>query len=214
MPLVDGYLTGVVFFSYMQITKRHWAAAGIGFVVAVLAFFVWSYEAKAPAPVVPENAAETASSTEAAAPSKPDAGTPYAAPATFGVNPADTIASWNLAGAYTGNAEFAAKANAEIARLTALLGTGTYTDYTLYVSIANQYDLLGDGKNEFAYLQKALAIDSTGTGLAWHNAGQLFARLGAYRTARTALERAALAEPVPYYERALADFLAAHYPEE
>jgi len=208
MPLVDGYLIGVVFFSYMQITNRHWAAAGIGFVVAIGVFFLWSYRAKAPAPALPEPGTETASSTEAAASSKPDAGTPSAAPAAFGVDASDTIASWDFKGAYTGNAEFAAKANAEIARLAALLGTGTYTDYTLYVSIANQYDLQGDGKNEFIYLQKALALDSDKTGLAWHNAGQLFARLGAYRTARTAFERAALAEPVPYYQRALADFLA------
>ncbi len=193
-------------------TKKHWAVAGIGVMVAIGAFFLWSYQAKAP--VLPENATETASSTETVASSKPDAGIPSIAPATLTVNPSDTIVSWDFKGAYTGNAELTVKANTEIARLAALLGTDAYPDYTLLVSIANQYDLLGDGKNEFAYLQKALAIDSTNTGLAWHNAGQLFARLGAYRTARTALERAALAEPVAHYRRALADFLAAHYPGE
>ena len=192
----------------MQITKQHWVAAG--FVVAVGAFFAWSYQAKAPAPTLSEPVAETASSTETVAQPKPDAGMPSVLPKAFEVNTADTIVSWNFPGAYTGNAELTAKAMAEVARLTDLLGTGTYSDYILYVSIANEYGLQGDGANEFAYLKKALAIDSEKTGLAWHNAGQLFARLGAYRTARTALERAVLAEPVPHYERALTDFLAAH----
>ncbi|PIW96247.1 hypothetical protein CO131_01360 [Candidatus Kaiserbacteria bacterium CG_4_9_14_3_um_filter_50_16] len=134
--------------------------------------------------------------------------------ATFSLQLADgdSVASWNFIGAYAGNDAFVQKANSDIVRLTALLGTGTYTDYTLYVSIANQYDLLGDGKNELAYLEKALAIDSTNTGLAWHNAGQLLARLGAYATARTAFERAVVAEPIGQYKLALADFLEAHFP--
>lgn len=125
----------------------------------------------------------------------------------------DSVASWNFPGAYTGNGALIQKANSEIARLTSLIGTGTYTDYTLYVSIANQYDLLGDGKNELSYLEKALALDSTETGLAWHNAGQLLARLGAYKTARTALENAVLAQPIGQYKQAFADFLEAHFPD-
>jgi tetratricopeptide (TPR) repeat protein len=189
----------------MQITNKHWWAAGL--VVAIGAFFAWSYQAKAPAPQ--DEPADVATTTEAVAVPKVPV-IPSVAPAALVVSPSDTIASWNFPGAYTGNAELMAKANAEIARFTALIGTGTYTDYTLYVSIANEYDLQGDGKNEFAYLKKALAIDSEKTGLAWYNAGQLFTRLGAYATARTAFERAARAEPITQYEQALADFLAAH----
>jgi len=122
----------------------------------------------------------------------------------------DEIASWNFIGAYTGQPELEQKAAAEVERLTGLLGTGEYTDYTLYVSIANQYDLIGDGTNELASLEKALAIDSTQTGLAWHNIGQLFARIGAYQTARAAFERAVDAQPTQQYEQALADFVQAH----
>ena len=110
-------------------TKKHWAVAGIGVMVAIGAFFLWSYQAKAP--VLPENATETASSTETVASSKPDAGIPSIAPATLTVNPSETIVSWDFKGAYTGNAELTVKANTEIARLAALLGTDAYPDYTL-----------------------------------------------------------------------------------
>lgn len=191
----------------MQITKRHWVAAGIGFVIAVLAFFGWTYRSQAPTlPGTPDTTATTT-------PATPATTTTTAAPARpFTLNSSDTIASWSFKGAYTGNETLVAKANSEIARLTDLLGTGEYTDYILYVSIANQYDLLGDGANEFAYLKKALALDSTQTGLAWYNAGHLLTRLGAYATARTAFERAVAAELVPQYSQALTDFLEAHYP--
>lgn len=126
----------------------------------------------------------------------------------------EEIKNWDFQGAYTGNAELEAKADAEIRRLTGLLGKKQYPDYMLYVSIANEYDLKGDGKNELAYLEKALVIDATTTGLAWHNAGQLFARFGAYTTARTAFERAAAAQTIEQYQRVLADFLSAHFPDE
>lgn len=122
----------------------------------------------------------------------------------------ETISSWSFPSAYTGNAELEAKAQADIVRLTGLLGSGKYSDYTLYVSIANQYDLMGDGKNELANLEKALAIDAAGTGLAWYNAGQLFARLGAYATAKMTLERAVAVQPTTQYKSALADFMAKH----
>ena len=126
----------------------------------------------------------------------------------------ERVAAWNFKGAYTGNATLETRANAEIMRLTRLLGSKQYPDYTLYVSIANQYSLLGDGAHELAYLQKALAINSATTGLAWHNAGQLFARLGAYQTARMALEKAATAQPITQYQRAIVDFLLAHFPAD
>lgn len=124
----------------------------------------------------------------------------------------DSVSSWNYRSAYTGNLELETRAHTEIARLKKLFGSKEYTDYILYVSIANQYGLLGDGVQELEYLEKALAIESEVTGLAWHNAGQLFARLGAYNTARMALEKAAAAQPITQYQRALVDFLTEHFP--
>lgn len=126
----------------------------------------------------------------------------------------ESVTSWDFKGAYTGNAELEAKAETEIARLIGLLGSKKYTDYTIYISIANQYNLKGDGKNELIYLGKALAVNSTTTGLAWYNAGQLFARLGVYETARFALEHAVAAQSILQYQQALVDFLSAHFPAD
>jgi len=126
----------------------------------------------------------------------------------------ERVSSWDFTGAYTGNAELEAKARSEIERFTQMIGKGEFTDYILYVSIANEYNLLGDGKNELKYLRYALAIDSQSTGLAWNNAGALFVRLGALKTARMAYERAVAAQPTAQYRTALIDFLKEHYPED
>jgi len=198
---------GVVFFSYMQITEKHWVIMGGGLLIAVVAAFGWSNFAQAPVVAPPTVELGTASSTEPAA---TPAEKPIVRAPMFSVSPADTIASWSFENAYTGDTALIARADAEITRLTNLLGTKQYTDYILYVSIANQYDLLGDGANEFTFLKKALAIDSATTGLAWYNAGHLFSRLGAYATARRAFESAVAAEPIQQYVQALADFNATH----
>ena len=126
----------------------------------------------------------------------------------------DSVTSWDFTSAYTDNAELKAKAQTEIKRLTKLIGSGEYSDYVLYVSIANQYDLMGDGANELSYLKHALALDATSTGLAWNNVGQLFAHVGAYASAREALERAVEVQPVEQYHAALLDFLKQHYPSD
>ena len=65
---------------------------------------------------------------------------------TVPINPQDSISSWSFKGAYTGNDALIAKANADIAKLTALIGKGQYPDYDIYVGIAQDYDFLGDGQ--------------------------------------------------------------------
>jgi tetratricopeptide (TPR) repeat protein len=124
------------------------------------------------------------------------------------------VASWNFAGTYKDGGTLEARANADIARLKGLMGSPDFTKYELYVSIANQYELLGDGKQEFTYLNYALAIDSTKTGLAWHNMGKLLERLGAYKSARVAYDRAVQAQSTSQYIRARLEFLQAHMPED
>lgn len=124
----------------------------------------------------------------------------------------EAVSSWNYQGTYTGNVEFEARAHAEIERLEKLFGSKEFTDYVLYVSIANQYGLLGNGEKELEYLQKALAFDSENTGLAWYNAGILFERFGANKTARYAFEHAVAAQPIGQYRLALVEFLKRHYP--
>jgi len=107
----------------------------------------------------------------------------------------DSIISWNFTGAYADRPDLIAKANAEIARLSGLIGKGIYSDTILFVSIANQYGLLGDGKQEYEYLNRAVEAGGNTTGLPWHNLGVLMERLGALQTARIAYENATLVQP-------------------
>lgn len=126
----------------------------------------------------------------------------------------DTVESWSYQGAYTGNAELEARGATEIDRTNDLFGTEGVTDYELYVSLANQYDLLGDGEQVYNNLRKALAIDAEKTGLAWHNMGKLMEKLGALNTARIAYDRMVKAQqPFQYQEVRLA-FLKTYFPED
>lgn len=133
-------------------------------------------------------------------------------PYPFELRGGDAVASWSFQGAYTDKPELIQKALDKIEQSKGLLGSegDDVTDYELYVSIANQYELMGDGANELLYLRKALAVDAEATGLAWHNMGVLLERLKAYTTARFAFEQAVKAQPIPQYQNALAEFLAAH----
>ena len=126
----------------------------------------------------------------------------------------ETISQWSFVGAYTGNSELEKRARDEISRLEGFVGKGPDTDYSYYISIANQYDLLGDGKSEYSYLQKALAIDALHTGLAWSNVAALFERLGALSSARDAYKRAANAQASPQYITAYLEFLTERFPHE
>jgi len=142
---------------------------------------------------------------------------PAPSPATgyqFSLVSGEMVASWNFSGSYKDGGTLEASRYAEIVRLLKMLNSGTFTNYELYVSIANQYDLLGDGKQEFTYLNYALAIDSTKTGLAWHNVGKLLERLGAYKSARVAYDRLVQAQPTTQYLRARLEFLQTHMPED
>ena len=135
-------------------------------------------------------------------------------PVPFALISGETVASWDFSGTHKDGGQLEAKVRADITRLKGLINSGTYTNYELYVSIANQYELLGDGKQEFTYLNYALAIDSTKTGLAWHNMGKLLERLGAYKSARVAYDRMVATQPTAQYIRARLEFLQAHMPED
>lgn len=126
----------------------------------------------------------------------------------------ETISSWSFKGAYTGNTELENKAKAEISRLEGLFGSKEFTDYVLYVSIANQYNLMGDGEKEYEYLRKALAVDSEHTGLAWHNLGKLLERFYAYKSARIAYDNMVQAQAAIQYQSTRLEFLRSHMPED
>lgn len=119
----------------------------------------------------------------------------------------DSIASWDFKGAYTDNSELVAKANAEIKRLSVQLATATSSAMILSVGIANQYELLGDGKKQYEYLERAIRTNPE-NGLPWHNLGVLMERLVAYETARIAYEKSTFVQPqLAFYHYAYIEFL-------
>jgi tetratricopeptide (TPR) repeat protein len=132
-----------------------------------------------------------------------------ATPSLPSVAKGDVIAEWTFKGAYADNPELIKKAEAEIARLTGLLGKGTYSDASIYVGIANQYELIGNGGLEYDYLSRAIGADVDMTsGLPWHNLGVLMERLGALQTARVAYEKATMIQPeMKFYHYAYFEFL-------
>src|SRR3989344_6447974 len=119
----------------------------------------------------------------------------------------DIVASWDFKGAYAGNPELTAKAQSEILRLSELLVTATSSEMILSVGVANQYELLGDGKKQYEYLGRAIPAEEM-NGLPWHNIGVLMEKLGAYKTARTAYEKSAFVQPeMKFYHYAYIEFL-------
>jgi tetratricopeptide (TPR) repeat protein len=136
---------------------------------------------------------------------------------TLEIDPKDSITSWDFQGSHKDGGEFEARVTAEMAKLQAALEDEAKepTDYNIYVSMAGQYTLLGDGRNTLKYLEKALAIDSVNTGLAWHNVAVLMERLGALNTARTAYARAVEAQSqIDAYHVARFNFLIKYFSED
>lgn len=160
-------------------------------------------------PPTPDSPAKPASQK----PSTPAPTAPTAAP--FALVAGEAVASWDFTGTHNDNGQLEARVRAEIEKMKGLLNNSEmFSNYELYVSIANQYELLGEGKQEYTYLNYALAIDSTKTGLAWHNMGKLLERLGAYKSARVAYDRMIQAQTTSQYVRARLEFLKAHMPED
>lgn len=126
----------------------------------------------------------------------------------------DSISSWDFKDAYTGNPNLVMQAEKEIKNLSSLVAAATSSKMTLLVGIANQYELLGDGKNQYEYLEKAIQADPA-NGLPWHNLGVLMERLGALATAKTAYEKATRLQPqLGTYQFAYLEFLISRMPND
>ena len=132
----------------------------------------------------------------------------------FTIVSTDVIESWQFKSSHNDAGELERGVITEISRLEDLLDEEGSNDYILYVGIAGQYILIGDGENAYEYLGKALALDSENTGLAWHNMGRLMETLGAYDSARIAFDRMIEAQPLPAYYMSKIDFLERHFPED
>lgn len=137
-----------------------------------------------------------------------------AAPA-FPINPQDTISSWNFKGAYSGNATLTQQALGDEAKITAELPTASSTKaYDLYISIGNDANLLGDGKQAYDAYDKAAALYPN-QGLPYLNLGHLFDELGAYYTAADAYAKAVHVEPgVLEFDIERLTFLTQQFPHD
>jgi tetratricopeptide (TPR) repeat protein len=132
----------------------------------------------------------------------------------FEILPSDNIASWDFSASHKDGGELELMVEDNIKRLKGLFGAENVSDYILYVSLANEHSLLGDGKKTYKYLNKALEIDSEITGLAWNNMGQLMTKLGAYESARVAFSNAIEAQATTSYYMSKLSLLKAYFPEE
>ncbi len=196
--------------------EKQWFVAGIGSLIVVLAVGVLWYN-RAEAPVSVKESPVSASTTVSQS-SKPELKTSVSPTvksvmSKFPINPADTIASWNFKGVYTGNDTLIAKADADVAHLKSLIGKGQYDDYDLYIGIGNAAGLIGDGESAYQNYNRAVSIYPN-KGLAYANLGHLMDLLGAYRTAADAYAKAAAVEPIPQYKNAQLDYLTWRFPEE
>ncbi|HUY62701.1 MAG TPA: hypothetical protein VMV50_02860 [Candidatus Paceibacterota bacterium] len=135
-----------------------------------------------------------------------------AAPA-FPIDKNDVISSWTFTGVDTATSS-AAKAKADIARLTGLLGKGQYDDYDIYIGIGNDEVLLGDGKAAYDAYDRAIARYPS-QGLAYTDMAALMNDLGATHTALTAYETAAAVQPAVFeYAIQWISYLTRTFPNE
>lgn len=184
----------------------------VGVFVALISIGVWQFSPRtAVSPSIVDQPQLPPAKTESATSSKTNTTPPktVSSPVSHPLPLAggDTVASWDFKGAYTGNLELVAKAQSEISRLAELLVTATSSKMILSVGIANQYELLGAGAQQYDYLERAVRADAT-NGLPWHNLGVLMERLGALGTARIAYEQSTLVQPeLKFYQYAYIDFL-------
>lgn len=96
---------------------------------------------------------------------------------------------WDFDGVFEQTPELTLRAETELERLTTLLGTGEFSDYDIEIGIAEQYSLLGEGKDAYEHLQKAIKLNETRS-LAYVNLGTLLGKVGAPESAKLAYENA------------------------
>lgn len=170
----------------MQNQKMYWAIGGVIVVVAVVVIATAQRPAGQPV--------QTASTTEPAASSTEAQTATTTAVGPFPINPADRLVSWSFKGPYSGNQTLTDQANADIAHLTGLIGSGKYDDYDIYNGLANDYSELGDGRTAYQFYNRAIRIHPA-KGLAYVNLAHLMDELHAYYTAADAYAKATAVEP-------------------
>ncbi len=125
----------------------------------------------------------------------------------FSLDTRDTIVSWELS---VGNGFSKNVIQTKIISLSEKIGKGIYPNYDIYIQIAQEYEMLGDGYNAYKFYLLATK-DKPQKALAFNNIGNLLARLGAYNSAHDAYIRATTLEPsVELYWISYLNFIALH----
>lgn len=106
----------------------------------------------------------------------------------FALAPEDTPA-WDFQGVYKGDTVLEERAQTDIEKLKAMEGNDIATRYDIQIGLAQQYEMLGDGKTAYNHLLNAIKIDDKRS-LAYANLGVLLGRVGARESAKIAYERA------------------------
>jgi tetratricopeptide (TPR) repeat protein len=116
------------------------------------------------------------------------------APNPFSIVEGDRIQSWETPAPYKDGGELQARAEGEVKRLEGLKGSEEYSNYDIYVGIAQWKELLGDGKGSYEYLGKAIK-ENPRRSLAYGNLGHLMKKIAGFGTARAAFLKAIEVEP-------------------
>lgn len=121
--------------------------------------------------------------------------------------------AWNYQGLIADEAG-KAKVLASIEQLGSQMKEAGADIYDLDLSIAQQYDRIGDGERAYRYLTYATVVNPA-KALAFVNMGNLFAKIGSFEPAETALLIAVEKEPqFSYTHLALTSFYRLHMPTE
>jgi len=95
--------------------------------------------------------------------------------------------TWDFEGIFEASEELILRAETEQERLRGLLGSDEISEYDIHVGVAEQYSLLGEGKNAYNELLVAINLDETRY-LAFMNLGNLLGKVKAPKSAKIAYE--------------------------
>ncbi len=127
---------------------------------------------------------------------------------TIAIDPRDSIVSWSTNVLATEYIKKQIQKN--IFSLSSKIGSDKKNNYNLLIQIAQDYELLSDGKSAYSFYTLA-AKEKPSNGLAFSNIGNLMQKLGAYNTAHNAYaESVRLSSSVEVYWLAYLGFLSAH----
>jgi tetratricopeptide (TPR) repeat protein len=115
-------------------------------------------------------------------------------PHPFPLVKTDRFESWETPAPYKDGGELEERALGEIQKLEDAKGSDEYSDYDIYVGIAQWKELMGDGKAAYEYLGKAIK-ENPERSLAYGNLGHLMKKIGAFGTAKEAFLKAIEVEP-------------------